>query len=59
MVVYSKLAENRPPPALPLDASLFRPNLREWDFLRSTISTDDAEIKRRVVQIQRECVFAT
>lgn len=56
MKTYSRLDENKPPPAPSLDASLFRPSPEEREFLRSAVSTDDSELERRVLEVQKEYV---
>ena len=51
--------ELKAPPAnatFALDPALFQPSTEEWEFLRATISSDDQEIKGRVLAIQKECV---
>ncbi|PCH37045.1 hypothetical protein WOLCODRAFT_140696 [Wolfiporia cocos MD-104 SS10] len=48
--------ESQVDPALirPLDPSLFAPSEREAAFLRTTISEDETEVKRRVMEVQEE-----
>lgn len=55
---FNRLDENKPPPAPPLDASLFQPSPREREFLRSAVSTDDNEVERRVLEVQKKYVCA-
>lgn len=58
MKAYSRLDENKPPPAPSLDASLFRPSPQEREFLRSAVSVDDSEVEKRVLEVQKEYVCA-
>ena len=38
----------------PLDESIFAPSQQELEFLHKSISSDDAELKARVFEVQRE-----
>lgn len=41
----------------PLDPEFLALSEREMRFLRSAISSDDEEMKRRVLEVQREYVY--
>jgi hypothetical protein len=48
---------SRPPlPGQALENAAFEPTAEDLEFLRVTIAKDDAEIKRRVMEVQKECV---
>lgn len=41
----------------PLDESLFKPTPKQVEFLRAAITDDEEELRRRVMEVQKECVF--
>ncbi|KAH8117790.1 hypothetical protein DFH11DRAFT_1570697 [Phellopilus nigrolimitatus] len=38
----------------PLDPALFQPTRAEWDFLHAAVAEDEGEIRRRVLEVQKE-----
>lgn len=49
---------NLPNPAASLDPAVFNPSPEEWTFLRTAVSDNDEEIKRRTLAAQAEYVRA-
>ena len=43
-----------PPKQKILDESYFNPSEEEWAFLKTTICRDEKEIRRRVLEAQKE-----
>lgn len=46
-----------PPDFVLHGASYFKLTPEEWDFLRTTVSKDDEEIKKRAFEVQAECGY--
>lgn len=44
-----------PKPPRELDPSIYKPSPTELEFLQKTVSSDENEIKRRVLDVQQKC----